>query len=458
MISISQTSVALYLRDYCVLTTLMLTHTDEQPFELFKKHLISEHRLEDATEEYYQRMLHIAYMFTKMKLFSIAEDYTLKNKNNFINNDDLDLSFLDSKITGDRSAISNKKLLQMLRDGFNHSSSNNQLYKISPNCKYIEFSFKRPTPITIKLERTDIANLTAAISDAARTFQFFSFDQPTVRSIKDYISNLKITRHYFPKKISLEKMNAVLQLQDENEHNKAIDIVKSIEHATEREITLTEEQVNRILLNIDDLINQELITPEEFREYLKDFVVILLNKELPIPILKYNHYILDSYFIGLMLPHKVFTYSQMWMIFTKGLEVDDDDNSLAYEYRKNIDKYQELVFKTYYSDESEKMAYASLLFIEYILSNFKPDDKLIRIGNRTVEYQKLRNSIVHGRWHLERDKVVFYDALPNIENELDYNWQAKLDLTALYNYCSNILKNKLKEDKPKQKQKTILEK
>ena len=458
MISISQTSVALYLRDYCVLTTLMLTHTDEQPFELFKNHLISEHRLEDATEEYYQRMLNIAYMFTKMKLFSIAEDYTLKNKNNFINNDDLDLSFLDSKITGDRSAISNKKLLQMLRDGFNHSSSDNQLYKISPNCKYIEFSFKRPTPITIKLERTDIANLTFAIGSAARTFQFFSFDQPTVRSIKDYISNLKITRHYFPKKISLEKMNAVLQLQDENEHNKAIDIVKSIEHATEREITLTDEQVNRILLNIDDLINQELITPEEFKEHLKDFVVILLNKELPIPILKYNHYILDSYFIGLMLPHKVFTYSQMWMIFTKGLEVDDDDNSLAYEYRKNIDKYQELVFKTYYSDESEKMAYASLLFIEYILSNFKPDDKLIRIGNRTVEYQKLRNSIVHGRWHLERDKVVFYDALPNIENELDYNWQAKLDLTALYNYCSNILKNKLKEDKPKQKQKTILEK
>jgi hypothetical protein len=148
----------------------------------------------------------------------------------------------------------------------------------------------------------------------------------------------------------------------------------------------------------------------------------------------------------------------MWMIFTKGLEVDDDDNSLAYEYRKSIDKYQELVFKTYYSDETEKIAYPTLLFAEYILSNFKPDDKLIRIGNRTVEYQKLRNSLVHGRWHLERDKVVFYDALPNVENELDYNWQAKLDLTALYNYCFDILKNKLKEDKPKQKQKTILEK
>ena len=453
MINISQTKVALYLRDYNVLTTLMLSHTDKQPFELFKKHLISEHRLEDATEEYYQRMLNMAYMFTKMKLFSIAEDYTLKNKNNFINNDDLDLSFLNSKITGNRSAISNKKLLQMLRDGFNHSSSDNQLYKISPNGKYIEFSFKQPTPITIKLALTDIANLTHAIGGAARTFQLFSFDQPTVRTIKDYISNLKITRHYFSKKISLNTMNAVLQLQDENEHNQALEIVKSIEHTAEREITLTEEQVNRILLNIDNLLNQELITLEEFKEHLKDFVVILLNKELPIPILKYNHYILDSYFIGLMLPHKVFSYTQMWMIFTKGLEVDEDN--LANEYRKKIDKYQELVFKTYYSDETEKIAYSSLLFIEYVLSNFKPDDELIRIGHRTVEYRKLRNSLVHGRWHLEREKVVFYDALPNVENELDYNWNVKLDLTELYNYCSNILQSKLYAECPKQK--SILE-
>ena len=132
MVSLSQTQIALYLNEYQSLVSYMLTFPEESPYKLFKLYIYDSSNTEELEcDKYYQRMLNIAYIFTKMKLFSIAEDYTLKNKNNFINNDDLDLSFLDSKITGDRSAISNKKLLQMLRDGFNHSSSDNQLYKIS---------------------------------------------------------------------------------------------------------------------------------------------------------------------------------------------------------------------------------------------------------------------------------------------------------------------------------------
>lgn len=455
MISIPQTQIALYLHDYNSLTSLMLKYRDEQPFRLFQKHLMCSGRTEAATEEYYQRMLNIAYIFTKMKSFSIAEDYTLKNKNNFINNDDLDLSFLDSKITGDRTQISNKKLLQMLRDGFNHSSSDNELYKISPNCKYIEFSFKSPAPFSVKLSINDIADLTSTIGGAAKTFQFFSFDQPTGVTIKDYITNLKITRHYFPKKVTQTTMDTVFKLQEENDHGGAIAEVKAIEHSSEKEITLSDVQANRVLRNIEDLVNQEILSIDEFKENVKDLVIILLNKELPIPILKLDHYLLDSYFIGMMLPHKVFSYNKMWTIFTKGLAVDEPNS--VNKYRSIFDKYRELVFKTYYSNADEKLTYSTLLFVEYVLSNFKPDEEFIRIGNRTVEYRKLRNSIVHGRWHLEREKVVFYDALPNVENELDYNWSAKLDLAALHSYCSSILQSKLYAESPKEKKKTILE-
>ena len=44
---------------------------------------------------------------------------------------------------------------------------------------------------------------------------------------------------------------------------------------------------------------------------------------------------------------------------------------------------------------------------------------------------------------------MFYDAFPNAENELDYNWSAKLNLGALYKYCNNILNEKLVDEKPK---------
>ena len=78
MVSIPQTKIALYLHDYAKLTSLMLNYPDSQPFTLFQNYLLRSNRLEDATEEYYQRMLNTAYIFTKMKIFSIAEDYTLK--------------------------------------------------------------------------------------------------------------------------------------------------------------------------------------------------------------------------------------------------------------------------------------------------------------------------------------------------------------------------------------------
>lgn len=455
MVSISQTQIALYLHDYTSLMSLMLSYPNKQPFALFQEHLLKSNRAEQATEEYYQRMLNIAYIFTKMKLFSISEDYTLKQQNNFINNDDLDLSFLDSKITGNRSSISNKKLLQMLRDGFNHTTEGNELYKISPNCKYIEFSFKQPTPIKIKLSLDDIASLTSAIGEAAQTFQFFSFNQPTATTIKEYIENLHLTRHYFPEKIEPSIMNSVFKLQNENNHNAAVEVAKTINKASEKEISLSQTQINSILKNIEIIIESGIITLDEFKENLSDLTIILLNKELPIPILKLDNYLLDSYAIGMLLPHKAFSYNQMYNIFTQGLTAKTP-NPMT-KYKDIFDRYKQLVFKTYFPNAQEKQTYASLLFTEYILSNFKPDDEFIRIGNRTVEYKKLRNSLVHGRWHIEKNKIVFCDAKPNIKSETDYNWSVKLDSTALNNYCTNILQTKLQDEKPKQKQKSILE-
>lgn len=454
MVSISQTEISLYLYDYGVLISLMLENPDKKPISLFKKYLIETNRKIEKPDEYYNRMLRIVYIFIKMKSFSIAEDYTLKQKNNFINNDDLDLSFMDSKITGDRSSLSNKKLLQKLRDGFNHSSEGNELYRISPNGKYIEFSFREPSPIKIKLSIDDIASLTTSIGDVAQTFQFFSFDQPTGSTIKEYIENLKITRHYFPKKVSPSVINSVLQYEADEKYEDAISLAKTINQTSLKEISLSDVQVDSILENIERLIDSNIMTLDEFKENLRDVIIILLNKELSIPILKLDNYLLDSYFVRMLLPQKNFSYNQMLNIFIQGLKSEEQNPVNKYKDIFNI--HRQLVFKSYFSSPDEKIAYAYLLFIEYVISNFKSDDTQITIGEQIVEYNKLRNSLVHGRWHLEKDKIVFYDALPNIENELDYNWSIKLDLYLLYGYCVKILRDKLDMKKSKKLTKNIL--
>ena len=205
---------------------------------------------------------------------------------------------------------------------------------------------------------------------------------------------------------------------------------------------------------MEDLLNSGIITKEQFIEFHQELAVIMIGKELPIPMLKFEYYAIDSFFISQLLPHQVFTYKEMLAILNKGLENDEDQK---YSFRDFLDNNKNLIFKTYYTNADERTTYSSLLFIEFILTNFPPVDEYIKIGNRTVEYKKLRNSIVHGRWHQERDKIVFYDTLPRIEKELDFNWKIKLNIFDLYDYCTNILRIKESKDKPKQLTKNILE-
>ena len=454
MISIQQKDVALYLYDYSILMFMMLENPDEKPFLLFKKYLRETNRKIDNLDEYYNRMFRVVYIFIKMKTFSIAEDYTMKQKNNFINNDDLDLSFMDSKIAGNRNALSNKKLLQKLRDGFNHSTEGNELYKISVNGKYIEFSFNDPSPIKIKLSIDDIASLTTAIGEASRTLQHFSFDQPTGSTIKEYIENLKITRHYFLKKVEPSKIDDIVQYEAEEKYEDIDNVIKTISNVTEKEFSLTDEQIESILTNIEGLINSNIMTLDEFKENLKDVIVVLLNKELPLPILKLDNYLLDSYFVRLLLPLKEFSYNDMLLIFTEGLKKLEPNPVNQYKDIFNI--HRQIVFKSYFTSVIEKRAYAYLLFVEYIILNFKPEEVEIIIDGHVIEYNKLRNSLVHGRWHLEKDKIAFYDALPNVENEMDYNWSKKIDLFELYKYSAQILESKLDLGKSKKLTKTVL--
>ena len=445
--SMKQTEIALYLYDYSALMELMLESPESRPFDLFQDYIRKSGRKIDKYDEYYNRMLRVVYIFIKMKIFSIAEDYTLKQKNNFINNDDLDLSFLNGKVTGNIGPWSNKKILQKIRDGFNHSSEGNELYKISMNGKNIEFSFTEPSPIQIKLTKDDISSLTNAIGDVAKTFQFFSFDQPVVSSLKEYIENLKITRHYFPKKVESSTIDSVLQYEADGKYEDAISLAKGIDHTSERDITFTNIQINSVLRRIENMINSGILTLDELKENLRLIIIILLNKELPIPILKLDNYLLDSYFVNMLLPEKKFSYHDMLKIFIQGLKSEEPNP--VNKYIDTFDTFRHLVFKSYYSSPEEKIAYADLLFIEYVISNFKPEEEFVRIGHRTFEYRKLRNSLVHGRWHMERDMIVFYDALPNVESEMDYNWHVKLLLTDLYQYCTKLLQSRLEVDNPK---------
>ena len=96
-----------------------------------------------------------------------------------------------------------------------------------------------------------------------------------------------------------------------------------------------------------------------------------------------------------------------------------------------------------------------MIFIEYIITNYCCKSEYIKIGKRSVLSNKLRNSLIHSRWCIDNDKIRFYDALPNISNELEYNWEVSINFVDLCEYCTEVLKQVKLEKEEKNKVKTV---
>ena len=451
MDSLTQTQIARYLRDYNSLIYYMTDneYEDVSAFEVFECEVYDEEN-EDSLDakSYYKRMLDIAYIYTKMRMFSFAEDYTLKRGNNFINNDDLDLSFLNGKITGDINSFSNKKILKFLRDNFNHPENGVPKYKISEDCKTIEFTIEdNGKSIVVQLPVDEIASLTTAINNSAQTIQDFCFILPDSTSVTEFLDKLKIKKYCITKKIPKADIDSVLELQKNEKYQESDDLISSFDDVIEKEITLDDTQKENIKYNLNYLFHIGMFDLEELRKNFRDILNALIEKELSIPVLKFNNYTLDSYFQREFLPYGEYSYNEMCNCFLLGLNISEETS--VTKYKDFFDEYKQLVFITYYANRMEKFAYSSLLFIEYVISNFIDENDIIEIDGVSIPCKKLRNSLVHGRWHIDKDCIVFQDSNPDAKFELEFNWTQKVDLSNLLDYCENVLADKFEDEKPK---------
>lgn len=459
MVSLEPHKIAEYLYDYANLNFLMLENPTQSCKSLFENYMNNNNRTEDY-DTYYKVMLNIYVLFIKMKSFCICEDYNLKNKNNFINNDKLKLSAIRKSIvkSTDYSDISDKKILQLIKDTFCHSSSNNPAYSISPNGKKLEIGIQIPYPITVQLKLNDIISLIGSMNDNAQTAQLIGLEWDNMNgNLKDYLESIKINRYQFTKKIDEGIIELIYQYTENGDHQNVIQTAENQSNCTVKQLELTEKQVNEIITTLNDLINKKIITKEEYQQQFYKIINILINKKFPLPIFKSDYYNIDSYMTYFLQSIGDFSYSDMYNIIAQILP-DKEEKEFSFEehYEKLFkDSYNQLLFKIYYSNHNEKMVYPYMMFIEYIITNYCCKNEYIKIGKHSILSNKLRNSLVHARWYIDDDKIRFYDALPNIANELDYNWEVSINFIDLCEYCTEVLEQIKKEKEEKQKQKTI---
>lgn len=459
MVSLEQDKIAQHLLDYANLNYLMLENPTESCKSLFEHYMNSNNRTEDY-DKYYQEMINIYVLFIKMKSYCLCEDYNLKGDNNFIDNNKLQLLDIRKRIIkgNDYKDVSDKKLLQLIKDTFCHSSSDNPYYSISPNGRKVEIRIEKPHPITVQLNLNDIISLTGSMNNNTQTLQLYSMQFDTsLTDLKSYLKSFMINRYHFIKKMDEKIVDDIHDYSENNEHSNAIEMAKQQEQCTVKELELTDEQINHMISTINDLLRKQIITKEEYERYLPEIVSILINERFPLPIFKSFYYNIDSYMAHYLQSISGFSYNDMYKIVAKILP---DKEEIEFGFEKHYkqlfkDQYEQLLFKIYYSNHGERLIHPYMMFIEYIITNYCCKTERIKIGKRNVETNKLRNSLVHAKWYIDDGKIRFYDSYTNIANELNYNWNVTLNFHELYNYCVETLEQVKKEKEETQKQKTI---
>ena len=137
MIAMTKEEFATYLRDYSIMSELIRNHQQTSIRQIFQNFMITNGRFEDNNHEYFVRMIRSYSTYVIMKSFSYYEDLQINRlKDEELHFDEIKESIFVNK--EDNKYFSKKSIIKFIRNAFNHSDADKELYKISKNGKFIE--------------------------------------------------------------------------------------------------------------------------------------------------------------------------------------------------------------------------------------------------------------------------------------------------------------------------------
>ena len=92
---------------------------------------------------------------------------------------------------------------------------------------------------------------------------------------------------------------------------------------------------------------------------------------------------------------------------------------------------------------------AAIPFVMYIDSVITHccEDEYIQINNQRYKTEKIRNSLVHGRWYITADNcIILYDADPRNINDYNLEFIGKINISSFIEWSDNYIeqnRNKL---------------
>ena len=458
MIAMTKFEMVRYLKDYADLQYEMMKNPDKQIKYLFTRLMYSKGRPEDNTREYYDRMRRVYINYTFMKNFSYTEDFLL-NRDNFINNDELDEIIPENTYSTDMNGISKKNLLQLIRNSFNHNDSEQvDKFKMSLNGRKIEIELLNG-PIKIKFDADKLWYAYHNMIDHRRNNLNVSFDIPDDFNINsenlfEELDKIKYVRYYFDKQIPKEMVEKFAQINDtrglsEEEIQKRSEMFHTLSSSINEPVKfdLTVEQKKKLESDIQLYKKQNPYFLEQDINYIMFY---FLKKVIPVPLMKKN--IIDNQIIY-CARFMEDVYESLDNIIKEVRIILNEKNpfnpndSFDQETFEYLNKRKPIDNLNLFRDLLDGEMTAAIPVITYIDSVIMHCCKEESININGIDYnvKKIRNSFAHGRWFITADKcIIMYDANPKNNQDYNLNFVGKIHIGAFEEWADAYIEQNMK--------------
>lgn len=460
MVSMLKKDMIRYLDDYANIQYLSMHNPKLSVGMIFDRYMKGQGRLSDCNIDYYNRMIRVYVIYSYFRSFSFVEDYLL-NRDDFISNNDLNDMEMDAIIYTNRNGITNKQIVQLLRNAFNHNDDEDfERFRISENGKRCEIEFRDirtnneknngvpVKPFKMKFDLEYLIKVARKINKEKQNVMVASFDIPDDFNIlsEDLYSELdkvKVIRYYFPRKLShdvISQFNSFVDVSGlstteiEEKSRGLHDYAREQVHVDGR-YDLTHDQKEKIVYMVKWYREHSAFGEKELEENYNFYMYYFLVRVVPIPLFKHELYlkqviVANDYLLDYDLSYHDIT--ERARNLCNGVIPDyysDRDIEVHNSLLNGFDTismkrrfFMDMIDGEFYN------IYPIVSYIDAVVTHFCSCDT-IEINGILYDKEKIRNSFVHGRWLVSKNhELVLFDADPRNVNDYNLEFVGKIGI------------------------------
>ena len=462
------------LMDYANLCELAFKNSDISYYDLFSYYMGESNRLNEWSYNNYLSMINVVSAYCFMKEFSFIVDFLL-NRDDFIS--DVDLKELNNIFSKDAKKynLANKNLVILMRNAFCHNDSDDfNKFSISKDGKFVKFSFKdirkdkekskggEEKPLSFVLSCDSLVKISNILSANKQNCLFCTYDIPSGFKINpntlfEDLDSIKFVHYYFTKKLNdndIKKMvdasyfdrNVYHSLEEMKELSKGLHVTADdLKGSYKKVYSLTSEQKNKLWFDIIFDINQNLYIdlidsqPEAMMHHY-------LNKVIPVPIFKNKLYnsLLNNNILLFNKEASVdinFEFSELIVNNIVPVNFSEIDMENYVFISNSLNSYTEKIdFMDYLSKEELICFLPKINFIDFVLSSLCKDE-YIEVDGIKYKKERLRNSLVHGRWYFSYEKnILLFDTVAKNTEDYKLTEVGNINIEDLWTWANDYIK------------------